>query len=325
MTKLKLSFSRISEYDRNGANALIEKRDSNSISLHKGSLVNDLLFENVDFHEKYTMKQYERPTATSLKLANIIIENFIEIPTHDEIIKLIRNNGFWKTTKDENLHTQFDKKEFWEYLNLQMKPEDKIPITPSMKIEADEIVDILRNHPYSSYLFNSPDITIYSEISFEIPYRKVILRGIVDMVEVNHVNKTIRVIDLKTGGDTAEEFTNSFVKWRYYLQEAVYMIAVDKIKEILGVKDYKVLPFQFLYIGLREKLPVIYEVNEKWHNAALTGFTTASGYVYRGLDELISEIEYHWLNKIYDIPYNIHKLKGKIYLKDNFIRANEIQ
>lgn len=322
MTKLKLSFSRISDFDRNGASALQEKKDNQSIALHKGSLVNDLLFKNVNFEDKYSMKLYERPTATLLKLSNIIIENFIKIPTKDEIETLIRNNDFWSKVKDENLYKNYDKPVFWEYLDQQMNHTGKIPITPSMKIEADEIVYLLRNHEHSKHLFHNPDIVIHSEISFEVPYRKVILRGFVDMVEVNHKDKTIRIIDLKTGGDDALSFESSFVKWRYYLQEAVYMIAIDYMKELLNVKDYKTLPFQFLYIGLKEKLPVIFDVTDKWHESALYGFETKSGYQYKGLEELLDEIEYHWYNKVFDVPYSIHKLQGQICLKDNFIRSN---
>lgn len=323
MTKLKISFSRISDYDRNGASALIDKKQSYSIALNKGSLINDLLFENVDFNEKYTMKNYERPTATALKLANIIIDNFVSIPSNEEIIELIRANSFWKTTKDENLINQFDKPEFWEYLNQQMNIDDKIPVTPSMKLEADEIVNILKNHPNSKKLFTDKDIELHSEVSFEIDYRKVILRGIVDIIEVNHKNKTVRVIDLKTGGDDALGFESSFVKWRYYLQEAVYMKAIDHIKEQLEISDYATLPFQFLYIGLREKIPVIYNVSDKWHNAALNGFKTASGYTYKGLEQLIDEIEYLWYNKVFDIPYEIYTNKGNLLLNDSFISVNE--
>ncbi len=323
MTKLKVSYSRLSDYDRNGASALLEKSNVQSVALHKGSLVNDLLFVNVDFDDKYTMKIYEKPTATLLKLSNIIIENYVDIPTHDEIVTIIRNNEFWKTTKDANLINQYDKPEFWEYLKIQMNGAEKIPITPSMKIEADEIVHILKTHPHSRYLFTSEHIEIKSEISFEIPYGKVILRGIIDMVELDHKNKTIRLIDLKTGGESATEFTHSFVKWRYYLQEAVYMKAIDYIKSILNVDDYSVLPFQFLYIGLREKIPVIMTVTDKWHNAALNGFTTAAGYDYKGLDLLLEEITYHWVNKVFDVPYEIHKQGGHIKLNDVFITENE--
>ena len=323
MMKLKLSYSRISDYDRNGARALLEKRVLDSVALHKGSLINDLLFDNVDFDKKYQMKIYEKPTATLLKLSNIIIDNYSKIPTIEEIIEIIKLNEFWKSTKEENLRNSFDKPEFWEYLEIKMNINSKIPITPSMKIEADEIVYILKNHENSKYLFKNPDIEIHAEIPFEIEYRKIILRGIVDMVELNRQNRTIRIIDLKTGGDSFSEFEFSIVKWRYFLQEAVYMKAINYLKKLLNVEDYTVLPFQFLYIGLKEKIPVFFQMTDKWHKSAIHGFTTKSGFRYKGLDELITEIEYHWKNKIYDIPYHIHNLKGQLNLNDKFIETYE--
>lgn len=327
--KLKISYSRLSDYDRNGASALLEKTQTQSTALSKGSLVNDLLFETVDFEKKYTMKIYERPTATLLKLANIIIENFVTIPTNEEIEELIERNGFWKLVKRENLHTKYDTPEFWDYLENQITSVDKISITPSMKLEADEIVSILKSHKNSSYFFNNPDLELHPEFLFNVDYYNILskskdvkpitLRGIVDMVVINRKDKTIRLVDLKTGSDKSSEFEYSFIKWRYYLQESVYMQAIDYIREKLNAVDYEVLPFQFLYIGLKEKIPAVFTVTEKWHNAALNGFETKSGYRYKGLYELLNEIEYIWLNKTYDTPYLLQINKGQISLNDTFI------
>ena len=110
------------------------------------------------------------------------------------------------------------------------------------------------------------------------------------------------------------------MKWRYYLQEAVYTIAIKKlVKEREDLKGYKVLPFQFLYISRFEKVPLLYTVSEKWHKAALNGFTTTSGYKYRGLNELIDSIKWHWKNKIFDTPKEIHTNSGQLTIEDDFI------
>lgn len=329
-----MSFSRLSDYDRNGSSALLDKKDNNnSIALNKGSLINDLLFETVDFNSKYTLKIYEKPTATLLRLANIIIENFVNIPTHEEVEKIIENNEFWKTTKKENIKSKYDLPEFWDYITNQIKPDGKIAITPSMKIEADEIVYILRNHKHSSHFFDKNKYEIIPEYAFEVDYnlkddttetdRTIILRGIVDMIVVDHINKTIRLVDLKTGGDKASEFEYSFTKWRYYLQESVYMYAMDHIKELLGYSDYTTLNFQFLYIGLKEKIPVVFDVTDTWHEAALNGFYTKSGTHYKGLHQLIREVAYIWYNKEFETPYELLEKNGVVALNDDFIETNK--
>lgn len=322
MEKLKLSYSKLSEFDRKGARALIDRVDNKSLALTKGSLVNDLLFD-VDITKDYVIKMYEDPTATTLKLANIIISNYSEVPSESEILELVKINEFWKnTSSDESKIKNFNKPEFWEYLDVNMIHQGKMFITPDRLSEAEEIVSVLKTHPHSRNIFRQN--TIVPEFSFKIEYNDVILRGIIDIVHVDHDLRTIRFIDLKTGGGTQEEFGQSFVKWRYYLQEAVYMIAADTVKKELGLEDYELLNFQFLYIGLKEKLPVIFDVDDTWHTSALNGFTTKSGYEYKGLNQLIEECKYHHKFKVYDIPYELCISQGISTLKSNTIEAKQV-
>lgn len=317
MTEIRLSYSKLSDYDRNGARSLVDKVKDDTRATTIGSLVNDLLFENVDFKKKYHVKEYENPTSTTLKLANIIIQNYVEIPDGEEIIEIIQKNGLWSNTKKvEKLIEYYDKPEFWEYINLHMKDVDKLIVSPEMLLSAEELVSILKTHKFSRNYFNNRK-TIISEISFQIKYNDASFRGIVDMIELDHEAKTFRIMDLKTGAGRHLDFTKSYIEWRYYLQEAIYMLAADEIKAQLGVSDYETLNFQFLYIGKSEKIPVVFDITEKWHNAALNGFQTGSGYRYKGLNQLIEEVKYHHHHKIYDIPYETIVNEGVLRLYDN--------
>lgn len=319
--KLKLSYSRLSALDRNGPNTLIEKYDKKRKVFDKGKLVNDLLFDMPDFNKNYHVKLYENPTATTLKLANIIIENYVKIPSHEEILEIITRNEFWVRTKNkERLIEFFDNPEFWEYLEISMGANsDKVIVTPEMLSDAEELVHDIKMHKHTRHLFRR--LKLVPELPFEIDYKNVTLRGIVDIVSLDNTNKTIRIIDLKTGAKKHSEFQGSFIEYRYYLQEAVYMLAINEIKRILGVEDYTVLPFQFLYVSHTEKLPVLYEVDETWHNAALRGFTTKSGYNYKGLDELIELAQYHHKHKVFDLSKELHSGAGVLQFKSNTIEV----
>ena len=59
------------------------------------------------------------------------------------------------------------------------------------------------------------------------------------------------------------------------------------------------MPFKFIYLSITENFPLVYQVSEKWHNAALNGFMMAGKYRYRGLNQLLDDIYYHWKNKEY--------------------------
>lgn len=315
--EIKLSYSKLSEYDRKGPGSLIDSNYDDTRATTVGGLVNDLVFKNVKIDDVYFFKKFPDPTATSLKLAKIIIDNYIEIPEEEEILKIIERNEFWKGTKDmAKMVSNYSSFAFWEYLEIHMGSKDKLVVSPEMRLQAEELAYILTTHKYSRDYFNGRK-TIHSELKFEIFHMGVKLRGFVDMVEVNHDDKTFRIIDLKTGAKTCTEFTRSFIEWRYYLQSAVYTLAADEIAKILNIEGYTLLPFQFLYIGKSEKLPVVINVSDKWKDAGLLGFTTSSGYTYKGVNELITQIKYHHHLKRYDEPFEVLTGEGVINLYEN--------
>jgi cyanate lyase len=154
-------------------------------------------------------------------------------------------------------------------------------------------------------------------------YKGFILRGIIDKILIDHKAKTIRFIDLKTGQGPVDEFISSFIKWRYYLQSAIYTLAYSEVCKILGLKDYKFLPFQFLYIGRSERIPLLFTVSKLWHKASIYGFTTKAGYKYKGLNELLEEVRWHVDNKVFDVTKKVHESNGSVLLEDSFISLNK--
>lgn len=143
------------------------------------------------------------------------------------------------------------------------------------------------------------------------------------MIVIDHKNKTISFKDLKTGSEDHSKFLNSFYKYRYFLQGVIYTLAYKEIKKKLNLEDYEEQLFEFLYIGVNEKIPVIFKFTENWIKASLFGFKTELGYYYKGLYQLIEEIEYHHINKIYNISKEVYENKGIINLKEDFIINGE--
>jgi len=316
---LSLSYSRVSDYDRNGPKALLSKTHKDSQALKKGSVVDDLLFSKDSFDKNYYVSDFNEPTATLGILCKIILDNYTSLPKSEEVLEIVKRNGLWKSVKkEETLIANYNTDEFWGYLNDKYNCGNRVVVTSSEKLNADEIVSILLTHEYSKSIFNAKMEHIY-QYPFKIKIKQFTFRGILDILSIDHKNKMIYFKDLKTGAGLSSEFTSSYIKWRYYLQEAVYCLAFEKIRKELGLENYTLAPFEFLYISLKEKIPVSFIVSEKWHNAALNGFVTSGGYRYKGLYELIDEIYFHWKNKIYDIPKEVYENKGSVTLKDDFI------
>jgi hypothetical protein len=320
---LALSFSRVSDYDRNGPRALDKKSFVKNEGAKIGSITDDWLFNKDTFDEIYYVFNGEKPTATLGKLVNIIIDNYVEIPNKEEIFRIIENNNFWKRSKQETVEGYFDIPEFWNYLIAIFAGRQRTLITTSELGLGQDLCNVLTTHPHSKDIFEN-NCRKFSQYKFNFYYKDCKIRGIIDLILVDDINKTVRFIDLKTGQDTAEKFLNSFMKYRYYFQAAFYLKAFETISKELGLEGfYELLPFEFLYIGRKEQLPLLYTVPTKWIEASWEGFTTLGGYVYRGINELLEEIKWHWQNKVFDMPKEVYENNGQLALKDNFFSVNK--
>lgn len=326
-TDLTLSYSKLSDFDRNGATSLVRKTVVEGAAVKHGSLVDDLLVDNMTgsaiCDRKYYKFDGEKPSATLGLLCDVILKNYIEMPTNlNDVVDIIKLNKFWGNIKDElTLIKKFDNPEFWDYLVAMYEVGDKILITTEEYMDAIEIVGILKSHKYSKDIIINEFENIY-QYKFEIEFKGFLMRGILDLISIDHKNKIVYFTDLKTGKDPAIEFENSFMKWRYYFQGAIYTLASEQILRELGIRDYKLEKFQFLYISKSDKTPLIYKMTDKWISAAMNGFHI-NRYVYKGINELIDEIRWCWDNKEYLVPKYIVDNNGVVDIKDNFIELNE--
>lgn len=326
---LKLSYSRIFDFDRNGPKALIRPSNPEGDGLRFGSYVDDLLVDkitNFDLCKNlYIVYDDNKPTATLGTLCDIIIDNYDSIPDKNTVLKIVKHNGFWSNIKTEDkLIANFDKDEFWNYIKIKFETKDKVVVTQKESQDAEECVDLLLNHKHTHHLFNN-DFENHYQYKFEYYYKGFYLRGIIDKMSIDHKNKIVYMEDIKTGSSRADEFTKSFIKYRYYFQEAVYTKAFHSICEQLKlpvVENYTLAPFKFIFIGRGEKVPHVFEISDKWHNAAINGFTTKAGYRYKGLDENLDLIYYHWKNKLYDFSQEVYENNGSLILNDDFIEIN---
>lgn len=316
-----LSYSRLSDYDRNGPVALINRSTVTGYGVTIGSIVDDLTLPipEYEFDENYIICDFDKPTATLGKLVDIILDNYVEVPSIDTILNICKINNFWKRSKDETIIDNFNVDEFWNYLNVHIEGSVKNIITSSDYNKSKTISEAILNHNNSKHIFEN-NLECINRFKLNFEYNGVKLKGEVDRLLINHEDKTIQLLDLKTGQDNALSFINSFLKYRYYLQEAVYTQSEDYIKNTLNLQDYKMLPFQFLYIGRNELLPVIYTVSDKWHDAAKNGFHIKH-HLYKGLDTLIEDVKWHFYNNNFEAPREIYDTNGMLNLDDNFINV----
>ena len=323
---LTLSYSKLSDFDRNGPMCLIRKNENTNAGLKHGSLVDDLLVDNMTgsniCEDTYYKFDGEKPTATLGTLCDIITNNFVDLPSLEDVQNLVQINKFWNNIKNPVLlDEKYNIPEFWNYLNGIYEAKDRILITTAEYNDALEIVSILKTHPYSKPIFINGYENIY-QVKFEIEYKEFKFRGILDLITIDHETKKVYFTDLKTGKSPAIEFEDSFIKWRYYFQGGIYTLAFNEIMKQLNLEGYTLENFQFIYISKSDKIPLLYIMTDKWIKASFNGFRIGR-YLYKGIDQLVDDIYWCWKNKEYAVPRIIVENNGIINIKDNFIEVHE--
>lgn len=145
------------------------------------------------------------------------------------------------------------------------------------------------------------------------------VKGMLDFIYINHKQKLIIPFDLKTGmGVHNTFFEKGYLGWNYYIQASMYKhILEQNIRKYNSELDeYKIDNFRFMYCGRMDRLPIIYKVTDKLHDAGFDGFKY-NNKTYPGVNELLEEYEYYKNN-----PNCVYK-KGfdtdEVVFDDSFI------
>src|SRR4029079_2847520 len=121
----------------------------------------------------------------------------------------------------------------------------------------------------------------------------------IDILHIDHEKKIIYIKDLKTTYDN-ENFEYSYIKNSYYLQNAFYYLAV-KYWAAQENLDYDIVPMEFIVgdTSSNNRRPVRYTTSFADITSGLHGFTLRGNY-YRGIHELVEEIEWCEKNNIWN-------------------------
>ena len=167
--------------------------------------------------------------------------------------------------------------------------------------DAIEMARNFRNNEYLNKLFgikNTEDVEYIYQAQFLVtikdtemnPFKIKIMP---DLLVVNHKEKTIQPVDLKTSAQPAYDFKESFLKFRYDIEAAVYTDVLGIVlSETEEYKDYSILPYLFTDISREDKVPVTYTYDPHSDSQA-NGFTYTIGdktYTHKPWTTLLGEM-----------------------------------
>lgn len=221
------------------------------------------------------------------------------------------------------------KKEYLQFMLEKLKAFGKTTLTINEAMISDSTVEALKGGVYTGRYFMQDSIEVkhLTQVPFSFKYQlsttpnpvgfipTMIVKVLPDIIEIDHVLKEIRGVDVKTKEGSAYYFKYDFLRWRYYLQSALYTRALAswlEFKQDNGkYKDYT-LNNQFRFvIGSTDIFnSCIFECTEQDIELGLTGFNKSDGTHVKGVYQLLNDLHWHNSNDYWVTPRDIFKSDG---------------
>jgi len=317
-----------------------KRKDNKSISLVIGDMVDFYLlacrgdedtFHN-RFDEKFALYSGSKGTGQVFILADKLFELTQRDTDEDtgkvktkfetrfmEACSIVQTEGKYKGKTLAKVLEDFDEngREYFEMLCANI---GKIVVDTSLVDKALYVGNKMKNDDFTRDIFSDIDGVEYlTHVPIVWKYwinheENVVCKSEVDIIKVDHKRKMIFPMDLKTTYDN-ESFDYMYIKNGYYLQNAFYFRAVESWAEEKGWGDYKIMPMAFVVgdTSANNRRPLVYQTDVHDMTNGLAGFNLRGNH-YRGIDELISEINWCESKNIWDCSRDSYEKDGQMKL-----------
>lgn len=297
-----------------------------------GSGVDILLTEPDKFWEHYYLQYKEKNYEITPQMVK-----FIDYLVNNENCGEISGNCYQEAyeyagiakKKLDTVITEFKEKyqDYYQYClskNIyNINNQKKQLLTNAQHNLIQNIADSLINNEFTKKYFQnttgtSIEIHTQLEIYWEIKDEKA--KSKLDFIFIDHENKTIQPIDLKTTGKPVSQFKLAVLNYRYDLQACFYSMGlywlINKSNDDYwsNLKHYKILPFKFIVESTKViGMPLIFVCSDSMLQKALEGFYYQNRY-YKGINELIDDYKWHRDNNNWTYSRDIIEKEGEVVL-----------
>lgn len=323
-----ISYSKLSGVDKTPA-SLLNHEPLDTPSITYGSAVDVLAFDGEEeFNSKFLINSGATATKVVEKTVSDLMKVVIEekgeligkIDDYDKrLLGIARANEYGAPNwKDETIIRKLKDeggRELWDFEKI--KNGRKILDTLQWQ-NVRNSVHVLYTHDFTSKWFTAnEDEELYFQLPVIWKYKGVDCKSLFDIIKIDHKNKIIYPVDLKTSYDHVLAFPSNFIKWKYYIQSAFYTEAVRYLKlEHKELFDYRIDNFRFVIISSQDPFrPLVYKTTDEDLYAGKHG-----GYIkkwddnVRGFDQLIDDMNWHLQNNLYDYPKYVYESGGELSL-----------
>jgi hypothetical protein len=323
-----ISYSMLAGVDKTPA-SLINKEKLESDGITYGSAVDCYLFDGEKvFKEKFCILD-DKPTGKAPEIIDdvyILAKNkandFTPISHNledykEEILATAKAMNFGQTWNESTLLNKILTKEGNAYFVSLIESTNKLVLDVLTYERVVNTCNILRRHEFSCNIF-AVEEEVETHFQFAIIWyiRNKKCKSLLDVLKIDHKNKIIYPIDLKTTYDHILGFEKNYIKFRYPIQESFYTDAVHYWKNNIAVhlKDYEVAPFEFVIVqNINFAKPLIYTSTQASYNVGKFG-GKYKGKKVKGYLELIGDRDWHLENQKFDYPKEIYDNNGRVRL-----------
>jgi hypothetical protein len=222
--------------------------------------------------------------------------------------------GNWKAdTKIDKIIEKGSK-----YFELLKKSNGRKIITSEMNALALQMKDILvSDQRVKGYFVQQEDEGLLHQLEIFSEYEEIPIKGALDIVRINHKDKTIQEADFKTSF-SAFNFLESIKKYDYCGQHSYYdFLLRDWIKTYQKgkYKDYTILPPINIVIDTRDRQPYIYQFN--WDDINISKVGNINYLPYAMQTYLVGKIKKGWQEILDDICWHI-KTQNWNYTREQY-------
>ncbi len=290
-----------------------------------GSCVDCLLTEPELFDKNYYIEFSEKCEKVPTPQIKLYIDKIIEGYSEKEAYELANFKRVSDTLEAIRGKIANDYLEYFEWSQNRLKHiinnQGKEYLTQQQYELIKDIVHNLTNNRFTSkYFQNGFNVDSHTQVEIYWKFGDVACKSKFDKIIVNHNEKTIQPLDIKTTGKHISSFNRSFLQFRYDIQASFYSTAllwlIDKSDNEYWnkLKDYKILPFRFIVESTKYTgTPMVFNIPERMLLKSYEGFTYDKQN-YKGWKELIQDLQWYKENNTWDYEREVVENDGELEL-----------
>lgn len=270
----ELSYSTLAKYERGGFDSLETLFDRvESPSLLFGSCVDTLITgSQEEFDNLYLVADFPDIPDSIITIVKYLHKEYsnnhrsLESISKEDVFMAAELYKYQLNWKPET-RVKVIKEKGSEYYNLLSLAENKTIVSNTVYADILAAVDVLKNSEATSYYFRSNNpfepLERHYQLKFKAKFEGIGYRIMMDELIVNHEEKWILPIDLKTSSKPEYNFHKSFIEWLYPLQGILYTAVLKKvIEKDEYFKNFTILPYKFIVVNKHSLNPLVWEFKE---------------------------------------------------------------